>query len=131
MEVSMKSNGLNFTRGARRVLSCLIPAMLLVVTANAGNATGTVNMVEVSSLGGVFLQLNISPTFNYEPTCPSPSFAFLVSSDPLYSTFLATMLAAQASGSVITVTTSGCVAISGSQQPRIADIQLGTRLPGT
>jgi hypothetical protein len=105
--------------------------MLLVVRANAGNATGTINMVEVSSIGGVFLQLNISATFNYEPTCPSPSMAYLPSSDPLYSTFLATMLAAQASGSVITVTASGCVGISGSQQPRISDIQLGTRLPGT
>jgi hypothetical protein len=127
----MKSKGLNFALVPRRALWCLIPATLLAVTANAGNATGTVNMVEVSSLGGVFLQLNISPTFNYEPACPSPSFAFLVSSDPLYSTFLATMLAAQASGSVITVTTSGCVAISGSQQPKITDAQVGTRLPGT
>jgi hypothetical protein len=45
------------------------------------------------------------------------------SADPLYSSFLATMLATQASGTTITVTTSGCVGISGSQQPRISDIQ--------
>jgi hypothetical protein len=127
----MKSKERYLARVTRRALSCLIPTTVLVVTAIAGNATGTVNMVEVSSIGGVFLQLNISPTFNYEPACPSPSMAYLPSSDPLYSTFLATMLAAQASGSVITVTTSGCVGISGSQQPRISDIQFGARLPGT
>jgi hypothetical protein len=55
----MESKGL-LARIARRALSCLIPTAILAVTANAGNATGTVNMVEVSSIGGVFLSL-ISP----------------------------------------------------------------------
>jgi hypothetical protein len=127
----MKGKGCHLARVGRRALLCLIPATLLVTTANAGSATGTVNMVEVSSIGGTFVQLNISPTFYWEPACPTPGLAYLPSSDPLYSSFLATMLAAQANGTTITVTTSGCVGIPGSQQARISDIQSGTRLPGT
>jgi hypothetical protein len=101
------------------------------VAAYAGSATGTVNVVNINYLGGAFLQLNISPTFNYESACPNPSWAFIPSSDPLYSSFLATMLAAKASGTPITVTTSRCVAISGSQQPKIVVIDYGTRMSGT
>jgi hypothetical protein len=111
-------------------------AFLLGITfwsaaAYAGSATGTVNAVQISNLDGAFLQLNISPTSNYEPGCPQPSWAFIPSSDPLYSSFLATTLAAKASGTTIAVSTSGCVAISGSQQPRIISIEYGTRMPGT
>jgi hypothetical protein len=107
-------------------------SLSVAAVANAGAATGTVALVEVNStFGGVFVELNISPTFYYETSCPVPGLAFLPSSDPLYSTFLATILSAQASGTTITVSTSGCVAIPGSQQARISDIQLGTRLPGT
>ena len=75
-----------------------IPLLLSLFTpmaeiANAGAATGTVALVEVNNtFGGVFLELNISPTFYYEASCPVPGFAFLPSSDPLYSTFLATVL---------------------------------------
>jgi hypothetical protein len=128
----MKSKECFLARIAPRALLFLIPITLLVATANAGSATGTVNMVEINSIfGGVFLQLNISSTFNYDPSCPSSSLAYLPNTDPLYSSFLATMLAAHASGITITVTTSGCIAIPGGQQPKIIDIQSGTRLPGT
>jgi hypothetical protein len=119
----------------RRVLGERLALLAVIafwgVAAYAGSATGTVNVIQISSLGGAFLQLNISPTFNYESGCPSPSWAYIPSSDPLYSSFLATMLAAKASGTTITVTTSGCVAISGSQQPKIISIEHGTRLSGT
>jgi hypothetical protein len=122
------------TAGVRLKSLAALGAISLSVAAvaNAGAATGTVALVEVNStFGGVFVELNISPTFYYETSCPVPGLAFLPSSDPLYSTFLATILSAQASGTTITVSTSGCVAIPGSQQARISDIQLGTRLPGT
>ena len=110
----------------------LSAAAFVVVAAHAGSATGTVNDVQINGvLGGTFLQLNISPTFNYESGCLSPSWAYIPNSDPLYSSFLATMLSAKATGTTITVTTSGCVAVSGSQQPHIASIDYGTRLPGT
>jgi hypothetical protein len=113
-------------------LGVALQATLWCLAAYAGSATGTVNVVNTNSLlGGVFLQLNIPPTFNYEPSCPSPSWAFIPSTDPLYPSLLATMLAAKASGDTITVVTSGCVAISGSAQPRIVAIDYGTRLPGT
>ena len=65
------------------------------------------------------------------PLPTDPSSAYIPSSDPLYSSFLATMLTAQASGTTITVSTCGCVGITGSQQPKICVIDNGTRLPGT
>jgi hypothetical protein len=115
----MKNDGRYLAEIARQALLCLIPATTLVATGNAGAATGTASMVEVRSIGATFRQLDISPTFNYELACRSPSMAYLLSPDPLSSSFFATMM------------TSGCIAIPGSQQTRVADIQLGTRLQGT
>lgn len=119
-------------RMGRWIVPCGILLCGAINSAVAGSATGTVIMVQAdSTLGGVFVQLSISPTFIYEASCPVPASAFLPSTDPLYATFLGIMLSAQVSGTPITVSTAGCVSVPGSQQPRIFDIQLGTKLPGT
>jgi len=100
--------------------------------AAAGAATGTVNVIDTNSgWGGTFVQLNISTTFNYEPSCPNPTWAFIPSSDPQYTSHLALLFAAKASGETITITTSGCASTTLGQQPRIQTIDWGTRFPGT
>lgn len=128
---------MKLTKCCLRLVTCrmvwgLLASLGFLSSAFAGSATGTVTRVQAdSTLGGVFLELNTGSSFYYESSCPVPGVAFLPSSDPLYSTLVSNMLSAQASGTTITVSTSGCVSVPRRQQARIYDIQLGTRIPGT
>jgi len=102
------------------------------LAATAGQASGTVNVVTVNSAwGGTFVQLNIPVTQVYESQCPSANFAFIPVSDPLYASVVAALLAAKASGEVMTVYTSGCVTNQIGTQPKIVAVDYGTRMPGT
>ena len=107
-------------------------ALSAPLAATAGQASGTVVTVTVNATwGGTFVQLNIPITQNYESQCPSANFAFIPANDPVYSSVVAALLAAKASGEVMTVYTSGCVTNQIGTQPRIAAVDYGTRMPGT
>ena len=103
-------------------------SLLLAVAAHAGQATGTVNSVNVNPVwGGFFIQLNIPLTAVYETACPNANWAFLPLSSPYYTSFLAAALAARASGETITVYTSGCVQAAQGAQPLISNMDYGVR----
>ena len=105
----------------------------LSLTATAGQATGTVNTVAPNTMwDGTFVQLNVPITQGYEPQCPSANFAFIPASDPVYSSVVAALMAAKASGEIVTLYTSGCVTVAGmGTQPRIFSVDYGVRMPGT
>jgi hypothetical protein len=105
----------------------------LSLTAGAGQATGTVSTVSPNTIwAGTFVQLNVPITQGYESQCPSANFAFIPSGDPVYSSVVAALMAAKASGEVVTVYTSGCVTVPGmGTQPRIFSVDYGVRMPGT
>jgi hypothetical protein len=116
-----------------RVIALMILGTLgTLPVAYGGQATGTVNSVNVNpGWGGVFVQLNIPTTQVYEPACPEANWAFLPISSPYYGSFLASFLAARASGETITVYTDGCVAASYGSVPHISLVDYGVRMSGT
>ncbi len=102
------------------------------VTAVGGQATGTVNVVNINpAWNGAFVQLNIPVTQNYEPQCPNANWAFILVTDPFYASIVATLLTAKATGETVTVHTSGCVSGTYGSQPRITTVDYGTRMSGT
>ena len=100
-----------------------------VMAVHAGQATSTVHTVNVNKdWNGVFIQLDIPLTFNYEPACPSANWAFVSMTDPFYNSWLAIALAAKASGATLTIYTSGCFSSALGSQPKITNIDYGVRM---
>jgi hypothetical protein len=116
----------------RRFKSASILAVAMSLNANAASATsitGTVNVVDINRpFNGLVLQLNVPLTATYESACPWNNWIFLPITDPFYPSILATLLAAQASGQTVVVTSGGCVSSPGGTIPVISTVDLGLRI---
>jgi hypothetical protein len=111
---------------------CLVMMLLILLSfvraARGGDATGTVNAVNVNrDWGGVMVQLNIPLTQNYEAGCPLGNWAFLPNTDPFYNSMLATLIGAKLSGTSARIFTAGCVNTPHGLAPLILWIDLGIR----
>jgi hypothetical protein len=103
--------------------------MAHAIRRRGGTNAGTVNVVNINRpFGGLDLQLNIPLTSIYETGCPWNNWIYLPVSDPLYSSILATLVAAQASGQTVLVTSGGCVQSPGGLLPVISTVDLGIRI---
>lgn len=106
----------------------IIGAGVLTVPVQGGSNSGKVNVVNVNrSLNGLAVQLNIPLTATYESSCPWNNWIYLPTSDPLYGSSLALLLAAQASGQTVVITSGGCVETPGGAVPIILTIDSGIR----
>lgn len=128
--------GIAMRRSSSSTLSRMQLAAILLMSglgpAMAGQATGTINVVNISpAWGGAFVQLDIPPAQVYETQCPNANWTFIPISSNFYASILATLLSAKTSGDTVTVYTDGCITLTMGSQPLIWAVDLGQRMSGT
>ena len=106
-------------------------SLVLTLLGGGAQANSSVAGVPVDvninrGLGGVLVEMAGSPTPTFEAgsACAGP-WAYIATTDPLYSSVVAALMSAKLSSLTITIVTSGCNSLGFAQ---ISAIEFGTRM---